>query len=166
MSVKSVGSSTCLISGVCSDESQWTSHSSVAAPPAKLRCSLFCFLATANSRVSLSFLTLFLFLIFFFYQPSAFTRRPSVCPRARLSSLLSGASGNKSLAVSRQIPALQRLGERRSSRRVVTAGCERGARTTLRSCPEHVAGNVFGRGRGLKPGLWEAPVPPVVSQKS
>lgn len=163
MSVKSVGISTCLTSGVCSEESQWTSHSSVAAPPAKLRCSLFCFLATANSRVSLSFLTLFLF---FFYQPSAFTRRPSLCPRARLSSLLSGASGNKSLAVSRQIPALQRLGERRSSRRVVTAGCERGVRTTLRLCPEHVVGNVFGRGRGLKPRLWEAPVPPVVSQKS
>lgn len=75
----------------------------------------FVFLATANSRASLSFLTLFLFLNFFFYQPSAFTRRPSLCPRARLSSLLSGASGNKSLAVSRQIPALQRLGERRSS---------------------------------------------------
>lgn len=106
------------------------------------------------------------FNFFFFYQPSAFTRRPSLCPRARLSSLLSGASGNKSLAVRRQIPALQRLGGRRSSRRVVTAGCERGARTTLRSCPEHVVGNVFGRGRGLKPGQWEAPVPPVVSQKS
>lgn len=110
--------------------------------------------------------SLFFFFKYFFYQPSAFTRRPSLCPRARLSSPLSGASGNKSLAVSRQIPALQRLGERRSSRRVVTAGCERGVRTTLRSCPEHVVGNVFGRGRGLKPGLWEAPVPPVVSQKS
>lgn len=98
------------------------------------------------------------FNFFFFYQPSAFTRRPSLCPRARLSSLLSAASGNKSLAVSRQILALQRLGERRSSQRVVTAECERGLRTTLRSCPGHVDGNVIGRGRGLMLGSHLCPL--------
>lgn len=152
------------ILGVCSGESEWTSHSSVAAPPAKAKLLLFTVLFFGHGQLQSfpfiphSFSFFYYYFFFISHLPSqgvlhfVLAHDSPPCSAALLEIKVSP------LADRFRLSRGSASGEGGQPRRVVTAECERGLRTTLPSCPGHVDGNVIGRGRGLKLGSHLCPL--------